>query len=159
MSVNPLDLFVCLGFINFHLYGDVTVSGKGLQMLTKIRHSWPLRSDDLACRTYCDTGILSNCYFRGSVTLTLRYCRAFSSVAVTICFYDLLRSVAVGIRSTNLPLAGPTLHLVGWDSFHMRGKRFHRLRSHGGGYHLPPGQTSVAALHHIHVSSVTFGMI
>ena len=28
----------------FHLYGDVTITGEGLQILTDARHSWPLSS-------------------------------------------------------------------------------------------------------------------
>ena len=51
-------LFVCLGFIvpleNFHSYGDVIISGEGLQILTYARHSRPLSSEgSLACHTYC----------------------------------------------------------------------------------------------------------
>ena len=39
-------------------YGDVTIIGEGLQILTYFRQSWPLSSEDfLACNTYCDTGI------------------------------------------------------------------------------------------------------
>ena len=52
--------FVCLGFLipleNFHLYGDVTITGEELQILTNARHIWPLSSKDLAFHTYCDTG-------------------------------------------------------------------------------------------------------
>ena len=41
----------------FHSYGDVTITGKGLLILTFARHSWPLRSEgSLTCHTYCDTG-------------------------------------------------------------------------------------------------------
>ena len=41
----------------FHSYGDVTIAGEGLQILTNARFSWPLSSEDsLACHTYCDTG-------------------------------------------------------------------------------------------------------
>ena len=29
----------------FHLYGDVTIAGEGLQIFTYTRHSWPLTSD------------------------------------------------------------------------------------------------------------------
>ena len=40
----------------FHSYGDVTIAGEGLQILTYARHSWPLSSEDsLACHIYCDT--------------------------------------------------------------------------------------------------------
>ena len=40
-----------------HSYGDVTIAGEGLQILTYARHSWPVSSEgSLACHTYCDTG-------------------------------------------------------------------------------------------------------
>ena len=40
----------------FHSYGDVTITGEGLQIWTYARHSWPLSSvGSLACHTYCDT--------------------------------------------------------------------------------------------------------
>ena len=57
----------------FHSYGDVTITGEGLQILTCARRSWTLGSEgSLACYTYCNT-----------------YCRSFSSVAVSTCFHDL----------------------------------------------------------------------
>ena len=41
----------------FHSYGDVTIAGEGLQILTYTRHSWPLSSEgSLTCHTYCDMG-------------------------------------------------------------------------------------------------------
>ena len=52
-------LFVYSFFPNsriFHSFGDVTITGEGLQYLTYARHSWPLSSEgSLACHTYCDT--------------------------------------------------------------------------------------------------------
>ena len=40
----------------FHSYGDVTISGEGLQILTYARHLWPLSSENsLAFHTYYDT--------------------------------------------------------------------------------------------------------
>ena len=42
-----------------HLYGEVTITGEGLQILTYAQHLWPLSSEDsLACHTYWDTGHL-----------------------------------------------------------------------------------------------------
>ena len=42
----------------FHSYGDVTIAGEGLQILTYARHSWPLSSEgSLMCHTHCDTGL------------------------------------------------------------------------------------------------------
>ena len=44
-----LSLFVSLGFIvpleNFHSFGDVTIAGESVQILTCARHSWPLSSE------------------------------------------------------------------------------------------------------------------
>ena len=40
----------------FHLYGDLTIAGEGLQILTYARHSWPLNSEcSIASHTCCDT--------------------------------------------------------------------------------------------------------
>ena len=55
-------LFVCSGFSSyskiFNSYGDVTISGEGLQILTYTRFLWPLSSEgSLACLSYCDTGL------------------------------------------------------------------------------------------------------
>ena len=73
----------------FHSYGDDAIAVEGLQILTFDRHSWPLSSEgSLACRTNCDAGIhLYWSYPRTRDTHT--FCRAFSSGAVTTCFYDL----------------------------------------------------------------------
>ena len=41
----------------FHSYGDVAITGEGLQILTYTRLSWPLSSEgSLVCQTYCDMG-------------------------------------------------------------------------------------------------------
>ena len=40
----------------FHSYGDVTIAGEVLKIMTYARHLWPLSSEgSLACHTYCDT--------------------------------------------------------------------------------------------------------
>ena len=86
----------------FHSYGDVTITGKGLQILTFARHSWPLILEGtLACHTDYDTG-----HLWGPVTLKpIVECWQWS------CHYLFLRLryVAAGIRTPNLPLAGRTL--------------------------------------------------
>ena len=60
----PLSLSYCLLFVwgfsshlrIFHSYGDVTITGEGLQILTYAQHLWPFSSEgSLACHTYCDT--------------------------------------------------------------------------------------------------------
>ena len=41
----------------FHSYGNVVITGEGLQILTYAVHSWPLSSEgSLACHIYCGTG-------------------------------------------------------------------------------------------------------
>ena len=42
----------------FHSYGDVTIAGEGLQILTYARHLGPLSSEgSLTFHTHCDTGL------------------------------------------------------------------------------------------------------
>ena len=56
--------FFCFWFFDwsshwgiFKSYGDVTIAGEGLQILTHVRHSWPLSSEgSLACNTDRDKG-------------------------------------------------------------------------------------------------------
>ena len=69
-----LDLFICL---------ECWV----LPILNYTRHSWPRSSEgSLACHTYCD--LLCTC-FSSSMTRDTHTCgRAFSSGAITTCFYD-----------------------------------------------------------------------
>ena len=50
--IGDATLFVCLfGWCftshskNFHSFGDITMTGEGLQILTFARHSWPLSSE------------------------------------------------------------------------------------------------------------------
>ena len=63
------------------------------------RHSWPLSSE--VSLAYCDKGHLFMTIISGDPWQTL-HCRAFSSGAVTSWLF-LLRSVAAGIRTLNLP--------------------------------------------------------
>ena len=54
----------------FYSFGDVTITGEGLQILTNARHLWPLSSEgSLACQTYCGASIY-NGHLRGPITLT-----------------------------------------------------------------------------------------
>ena len=42
----------------FHSYGDVTIAGEGLQILTYAHHSWPLSSEgSLRCHSNRGTGL------------------------------------------------------------------------------------------------------
>ena len=76
-----LEIWFCL-FVIFHSYGNVTIAGEGLQILTYARQSWPLSSEgSLSFHAYCDRDPGT----RGTHT----YCWARSSEAVTTCFYDL----------------------------------------------------------------------
>ena len=66
-------------------YGDVTITGDGLQILTYVRHSWPLSSEgSLACHTYCDTGHT----FIMVISEDPWHSHLFSSGAASACFND-----------------------------------------------------------------------
>ena len=55
----------------FHSYGNVTIAGEGLQILTCARHSWRLTIEILHRATPTVTrGIRYNDHLRGSVTIT-----------------------------------------------------------------------------------------
>ena len=56
----------------FHSYGDVTIPGEGLQILTYARHSWPLSSEgSLASHNLLWHGAsVYNGHLRGPVTFT-----------------------------------------------------------------------------------------
>ena len=96
----------------FHSYGDVTITGEGLQNLTHARHTWPLSSEgSLSCHTYCDTG---HGHLRGPVTLTPIAKRLAVELSLPVLR---LRSVAAGIWTPNLPLAGQSYNPLG----HSRG--------------------------------------
>ena len=106
-------MFVCLnfGFSShsriFHSYGDVTITGEGLQILTYAWHLWPLSSEgSLEWHTYCNTGHPFIMVISEDPWHLHLYCRAFGSGAVFTWF----RSVAAGIRTPNLPLARRTLY-------------------------------------------------
>ena len=90
-------LFVCLFVLSlssnskiFHPYGDVTISGEGLQIMTYARHSWPLRIEiSWACHTYCDTRHPFKMVISGTRD-TQTYSFTFRSGTVTTCFKALV---------------------------------------------------------------------
>ena len=93
--------------IIFQSYGDVTIAGEGLQILTYARHSWPLSSEDsLTCHIYCDT--LYNGHLRGPVTLTPVAERLAVELLLTVFTSEVCRD-----RRSNLylPHATRTLYL------------------------------------------------
>ena len=51
-----------------HSFGDVTIAGQGLQILTYARHLWPLRSE--GATPTVTRGIRLQRHLRGPVTLT-----------------------------------------------------------------------------------------
>ena len=75
----------------FHSFGDVTITGERLQILTYVLHLWPLSIEgSLACQTYCDTGhpfihvmVISKDPWHSHL-----FCHAFDNGTVTICFND-----------------------------------------------------------------------
>ena len=82
----------------FHSYGDVTITGEGLRILTYARHSWPLSSDgSLACHTYCYTAH----QFIMVISEDPLHSHLKPSVWQWSCQYLFLRlmSVATGIRT------------------------------------------------------------
>ena len=103
-------LFVCLEPHSriFHSFGDVTIAGEVLQILTYARHLWPLSSEgSLACHTYYDTGhpfimVISEDPWHSHL----------GSGAVKTCYYD--------FGLTRLGFKHPIFRL--WD------KRSNRLR-------------------------------
>ena len=86
IALKGLILFVCLFVWNlsshsriFHSYGDVTITGEGLQILTYARQSWPLSSESSWA---CNHLKWSSPRTRETHT----YCRAFSCGTATTCF-------------------------------------------------------------------------
>ena len=78
---------VFLHYRIFHSFGDVTITGEGLQILTYARHSWSLSSEgSLTCHTYCDT-VQTFIMVMSDDTHTC--CLAFGNGAVTACYNDL----------------------------------------------------------------------
>ena len=64
----------------FHSYGDVNITGEGLQISACALHSWPLSSEgSIACHN--DTG---------HPFIMVLFCGEFSNGTVTTCFYDLV---------------------------------------------------------------------
>ena len=82
---------VCLEFIVpleriFHSYGDVTIAGEGLQILTYAWRSWPLSSEGY---TYCDKSLPFIMVIPEDPWHSVCW-RAFGSGAVDYtCLYDL----------------------------------------------------------------------
>ena len=58
--------------INFHLFGDLTITGEGLQILTYARHSWLLSSESFFSVSHllCHGESVYNGHRRGPVTRT-----------------------------------------------------------------------------------------
>ena len=109
-----------------------SIADEGLYIFTYARHVWPLssegslghasrltlQSDDLcdlgysdgsfklACHTYCNTGhpFINNGHLRGPVTLTPNAKRLTVELSLPALTTYVWRA---GIRTTNLPLAGP----------------------------------------------------
>ena len=85
----------------FHSYGDVTNASEGLQILICARHSWPLSSEgSLVCHTYGAS--VYNGHLRASVTLAP--IAEHLAVELSLSVFLRLRSVAAGIRTSNLLL-------------------------------------------------------
>ena len=85
----------------FHSYGYITTTSEGLQILTFVRHSWPLSSEgSSACHIYCNTGHL----FIIVISEDPWHSHLLQSIPQWSYQYLFLRlrSVAAGIRTPNL---------------------------------------------------------
>ena len=112
LAFSSLTLFPfkkCRQHLLFRSYGDVTIAGKGLQILTYARHSWQLsREGSLTYHTYCDRAY--PLWWSSPRTRDTHICcEAFGSGAVTTCFYDLGLA-----RSTNNVSENAASHQWEW---------------------------------------------
>ena len=95
------DCFVCSSHSRIvHSYGDVTITGDGLQILTYARHSRLSSEGSWACHTNCDTGHP----FIMVIAEDPWHSHLMPSVKQWSCHYLFLRlgSVAPSIRSQAL---------------------------------------------------------
>ena len=99
--------FFCLFFVSFssssrifHSYGDVTIAGEGLQILTCVRQSWPVSNEGSHLLRHGAFVYIG--HLRGPVTLTPISERLAVDLSLPVLH---LRSVAAGIRTPNFPLA------------------------------------------------------
>ena len=112
-----IRVYICFGFFFVqglqshsrisHSYGDITIAGEGLQILTCARHSWQLSCEgSLACHTYCDTG------HPFIMVISEDPSHSHPGVCQWSCHYLFLRlrSIAAGIRTPNNPLANALAH-------------------------------------------------
>ena len=112
------NLIVLCVFSRIQSYGNATITGEGLQILTYTRHWWPLSSEGyLACQTYSDTGIRSSP--RTSDASSHQFPSACSEV-VTTCSNDLRlsrpgiepRSPACEANALQLSQRGGSAYLI-----------------------------------------------
>ena len=103
-----LVFFVCVGYsshLRIHSYGEVTITGEGVQILSYAQHSWPLSSEgSLACHTYYDTGQP----FMMVISEDPWHSHLLPSFWQWSCHYLFLRlrSTVAGIRTPNFRLRG-----------------------------------------------------
>ena len=98
-------IFLCL---SSQSYGDVSIAGEGLQILTYARHSWPLSSEgSLTCHTHCDTGLP----FILVISEDPWQSHLLPSVWQCSYHYLFLRVRSVAIGDPDLPHARRTLYL------------------------------------------------
>ena len=78
----PFGLIVCLFVLSlsshssiFHSFGDITIAGEGLQILTYARHLWPLRGLFSLPHLQWHGASVYNGHLQGPVTL----CRGWNS--------------------------------------------------------------------------------
>ena len=97
----------------FHSFGDITIIGERLQILTHARHSWPMSSEDsLTCHTYCDT---DQPFLMKNVHICLFLCLGF---CVSLKNFSLIwRCQHCRWRAVNFNLCSAIMAIEQWRFF------------------------------------------
>ena len=83
----------------FHSYGDVIITGEGLQILTYTPHSWPKTSNgSLACHSYCDLG-LSRLRFEYREVNTITDCATAAAISTVVEFISIVAKLSVCVQN------------------------------------------------------------
>ena len=75
-----LVFFVCL-FVCFHSYGDVTIAGEGLQILSYVWHSWSLNSEGKT-KTLVNVHVVFQNIFK--IQKVLAYCYHLKEMSIIL---------------------------------------------------------------------------
>ena len=129
-----IDIVCLLSHLRiFHSYGDVTITGEGLQMLSYARDSRPLSTEgSLSCHTNCDTGHPFIMVISEDPWYTLN--SKPLAVELSLPYFNNLGVLRLGIEH-------PT--------FLLRTERSNRLRHRGPAvYYISKGKTKSKRMHY-----------